>query len=311
MPQQREFTFVPASRQGSMIRLGLCGPAGSGKTWTLLEIATAMAAVTGDQIGLIDTERQSAGLYSPPFKFLHQKWQGPYEPQRLVKCLAEAAEQRVGILILDTWSRFWSATGGMLEQVDHAGGKGVSGWKTMRPVENEMVEAMLAYPGHLLVSMRVKTAFEIGKDENGKVTVQKIGLKPEQREGMEYEFTIVGDMDQDNKLTIAKTRCPELNGRTFVKPGADIAQIILTWLETVAPGRTAIDYRDAALAKDVTADAIRKLWTDSGTDGLHGAAIIDPRTGEMAMLKAFLERRGTEVAAGEKALRAAAPQAAA
>jgi hypothetical protein len=62
-----------------------------------------------------------------------------------------------------------------------------------------------------------------------------VGMAPIQRDGMEYEFTVVGDIDHDHNLVISKTRCPKLDGAVIHKPGRQIAETLLEWLNSGAP----------------------------------------------------------------------------
>ena len=91
-------------------------------------------------------------------------------------------------------------------------------------------------PIHVLVSMRVKTEWVLEKDEaTGKTKPRKIGLQPVMREGIEYEFDVCGDMDQENTLHITKSRCPELSGAVFQKPGRELANVLKEWLHSDSP----------------------------------------------------------------------------
>jgi hypothetical protein len=38
-------------------------------------------------------------------------------------------------------------------------------------------------------------------------------------------------MDIDNNAIVTKTRCPALTGKVFPRPGADVAEILATWLK--------------------------------------------------------------------------------
>ena len=72
-------------------------------------------------------------------------------------------------------------------------------------------------------------------DDKGKVTPKKIGLAPIQREGMEYEFTVFGELDLDHNLNITKSRCSAIAGKLVEKPGKQLADVLKAWLETGAP----------------------------------------------------------------------------
>jgi AAA domain len=304
-PGQYEFPFADASRSGSLIRMGISGPAGSGKTFTILDVMTVMADAIGGTVGMIDTERGSARKYAPPFRFKHMPWTGPYDMKRFTRSLAEAADQGITHLGVDSLSKFWSGAGGTLEAVDRDSGKGVAGWKNIRPIENEMWEAMLAYPGHLYVGMRVKTAYEVTRNATtGKQEVVKLGLAPEQRSGQEYEFDITGTMDQSNTLTIDKTRVIPLHGAQFSPPnlGASLAEFLVAWLNEVPPERTALDFKAAALAA-TTLDEIRALRQEAWDAQLNGAALLG-QSGELLSLDGLLVARGDEI---HGSLRQAAP----
>lgn len=274
------FTFQPATRAQAKARIALAGPSGSGKTFTALTLATAF----GGRIAVIDTERGSASKYARVngrglFTFdalnLHR-----FDPRDLPKALAAAAAKGYDTVVIDSLSKFWAGAGGMLEQVDNAakrsyGGNSFGGWKEARPMESEMIEAILGYPGHVIVTMRVKTAYEVVENERGRKEPRKIGLQPVQRDGIEYEFDLVGDMDLENTLVVSKSRCPELAGAVIRRPDAQMAHEILAWLSDGAPAMTAADYRAQALDDGATYRDLRALYTTVSQAGLLGAAVTD------------------------------------
>jgi hypothetical protein len=287
-----DFTFETATKDQAKARLALAGPSGSGKTWTALTLATRFGA----PVAVIDTERGSASKYASDFTFDRLNLTS-YDPRSLPKALAAAAQNGYQVVVIDSLSRFWSGTDGMLEQVDNAGKRGYGGnsfggWKEARPMENAMVEAMLGYPGHVIVTMRTKTAWEIGQDERGRKVPIKLGLKPEQREGIEYEFDIVGDLDSENTLTISKSRCSALSGAVIRRPDAAVADLILAWLNDGAPAVDANWFRDMALT-ETDPVALRQLWSDARQVGLSGAAVTDEH-GEATTLGELIGRKGKE-----------------
>src|SRR5690606_9215559 len=101
---------------------------------------------------------------------------------------------------------------------------------------NEMVETMLASKLHLIVTMRSKTEYVVEKDEKtGKSAPRKVGMQPVQRDGLEFEFDVVGDMDQDNTFIVSKTRCVALKGAAIREPGEELAETLRAWLSDGAP----------------------------------------------------------------------------
>jgi DNA polymerase III delta prime subunit len=292
------FVFEPATKAQAKARIALAGPSGSGKTWTALALATEL----GSSIAVIDTERGSASKYAGPFAFERLNMQR-YDPRDLPKALAAAAARGFEVIIVDSLSKFWAGQGGMLEQVDNAakrsyGNNSFGGWKEARPMETAMIEALLSYPGHVIVTMRTKTAYEIIEDDRGRKVPTKIGLKPEQRDGIEYEFDIVGDMDLENTLTVSKSRCAELSGEVIRQPGADLAKVILSWLTDGVAVLSARDYQEQALDESATYLGLRDLYKTVKAAGLLGAAVTNA-DGEPLSLEQLIISRGKEAEAAE------------
>ncbi len=49
---------------------------------------------------------------------------------------------------------------------------------------------------------------------------------------MEYEFTLVGDMDVDHKLVITKSRCDMMADKVQLKPGIEFWMPFVEWLDS-------------------------------------------------------------------------------
>jgi len=234
--------FKPATRHKLKARIALDGPAGGGKTFTGLRFATAFAQHYGGSIGVIDTEHGSSKKclgYAPdgvPFQFevcelVH------FAPTTYTAAIQEAGAAGFTVLLIDSLSHAWEGVGGALDTVDKkssgAGGK-FTAWKDVTPMHRQMVEAILAFPGHVIATMRTKMAHEMVETvENGrkKMKVEKIGLKPIQREGMEYEFDLVADLDIEHLMTVSKTRCQALDGARVLQPGAEFLAPFIRWLD--------------------------------------------------------------------------------
>jgi hypothetical protein len=288
------FEFRPATKAKAKARIALTGPSGSGKTMTALITATTL----GSNVAVIDTERGSASKYSGAKGFSFDTLEMyRHDPSDLPKALAAAAATGHDVVVVDSLSHFWFGTGGMLEQVDAAAkrsysGNTFAGWKDAAPIERAMIDALVSFPGHVIVTMRVKTEWVI----EGR-TPRKVGLKPEQRHGIEYEFDIVGDLDEQNNLIVSKSRCPELSGAVIRKPDSAFGQTILGWLNDGADAITVAQLHDAALAEDVTLDGLRDLFGKTERLGLLGAPLLDPE-GNPTTLGSLIKARGTQLRAG-------------
>lgn len=283
--------FAPAEEAQTKARIALAGPAGGGKTYTALMLATNLA----DKVAGIDSERGRMLEHKRRFKFDHIA-PARFDPRDLVRLLALAAEHGYGAVVIDSFSHYWIGTGGALEFVDQhenqRGGKFSAGWKEYRPIENRMWEALMGYPGHVIATMRVKTAYVVDQVD-GKSKPRKVGLKPEQREGVDYEFGIVGEISREHVLTITKSTCDDLIDAMIDRPGPDLAATIAEWCGHGKPIPDALEYRDRALAAQ-TFDEIRMLRDEVRQHRLLGAAVIDEH-GDDVSLDDLIVRKGNEL----------------
>jgi hypothetical protein len=124
--------------------------------------------------------------------------------------------------------------GGAMDFVDQINKRAkdqFTGWKAFRPHERKLVDPLTASPLHVIVTMRVATAYEEFEDPvTHKKKRQKVGLKPVQREGLEYEFDLVASMEDDNTLVVDKSRCPDYHGKIIEKPKAEHFRKFYEWL---------------------------------------------------------------------------------
>lgn len=222
--------FTKATKHAARLRMALIGPAGSGKTMSALKIGSHL----GQRLALIDTERGSASKYADKFGFDVCELT-TFDPRGYVQAIQEAEQAGYDVLIIDSLSHAWSGMGGVLEFVDTQAKRSQSSntfgaWREATPLHNALVDAMLGAGMHVIVTMRAKTEYVQEKDANGKTQIRKVGLQPVQRDGLEYEFDVVGDLTADNELVISKTRCEDLTGKVFAKPGKDVADVLANWL---------------------------------------------------------------------------------
>ncbi len=287
-----ENPFKPAAREAVKARIALTGPSGSGKTYTALMLATNLA----DRVAAVDTERGRMLEHQRRFKFDHFS-PDRFDPRDLTRTVALAGAAGYGALVVDSASHYWMGTGGALEFVDAhtkpGGNKFSSGWNEFRPVENAMLEALLNFPGHVIVTMRVKSAYVVEQNAKGKSEPRKVGLKPEQREGIEYEFSIVAELNQDHVMRVTKSTCEDLMDAEITKPGPDTAAIIAEWCSDGTPTPDALQYRDQALVPSMSIAELRKLHAEVKERRMLGAAIIDEH-GDDTTLGAMIVRLGNE-----------------
>lgn len=206
------------------------GPSGSGKTFTALRIAPCL----GERVALIDTEHGSAAKYADVFNFDTLSIEGDYHPKRFAEALEAAVAGGYDVVIIDGITPEWDGVGGILDlkqDMDRQKPKdSFQNWAAMTRLHDRFIEAMLATPLHLIVTMRSKMTYALGANDAGKTAVTKLGMEPIQRTGIEYNFDFIGDMGLDHVLVVQKTRCPTLDGLSMAKPGEDLGNALRDWL---------------------------------------------------------------------------------
>lgn len=223
--------FKRATKAAAKLRLGLIGPAGSGKTMTALRIAKGL----GGRIAVIDTERGSASLYHGERGLDFDVMElDSYEVERFVEAIQDAADGGYATLIIDSLSHAWAGKGGILEFVDKAGKRNQGGgnfgaWRDATPRHNGLVDAILGAPLHVICTLRSKVEYVV-ENVGGRNQVRKVGLQPVQRDGLEYEFTVVGDVTQEHDLIVTKTRAAFLKDAVIREAGEDLGKQLAAWL---------------------------------------------------------------------------------
>jgi hypothetical protein len=231
-------SFKKATRTQAKARIALAGPSGSGKTYTALLVAKEL----GTRIALIDTERGSSSKYAgeagmPEFDVVELE---SFSPERYIEAIKVAEAAGYDVLIIDSLSHAWVGKEGVLEQVDIArarsktGNAFTDGWRYASPMHNRLLDTMLQSTLDLIVTMRSKTKY-ILEDQQGRQIPKQVGMELVQRDGIEYEWDILGELDKENTLVITKSRCQALSGKRFAPPGVELGQAIKAWLHAGAP----------------------------------------------------------------------------
>lgn len=237
--------FQKAIKYDAKLRLAISGISGSGKTWTALKLATRLVEGTGKRVALVDTEHGSASKYADVFDFDVVEFEPPFSVDRFLSAITEAAVAGYGAIIIDSLSHAWSGTGGLLEEVDKAAARmknpnGFAAWKEVTPMYNSLVDGIIRSDVHVLVTMRAKSDYVI-EERDGKKTPTKVGLAAIQRDGFEYEFDVWLEMDGGNTAVVSKTRCSDIVGGVFKRPGDDLADTLRVWLNGKALPEMTLD----------------------------------------------------------------------
>lgn len=226
--------FMKAERRRAKLRLAVTGPSGSGKTTAALTIAEQLAKELRTKIAVIDSENGSASLYCDLCAFDVLELAPPYSPERYIEAIKAAESAGYGIIVIDSTTHEWSGAGGCLEINERVAkssfqGNTWSAWSVTTPRHRAFIDAMLQSPAHIIATGRSKT--ETAQDASSKKKIVRLGMKTEQRDGFEYEFTVVLDLIHDGHYaTATKDRTGIFSGDpkpVTAQTGIDL----LTWLQ--------------------------------------------------------------------------------
>ncbi|WP_201539127.1 ATP-binding protein [Psychrobacter sp. 1044] len=219
--------FTKAERKKAKLRLALAGVSGCGKTYSALRIAKGM----GGKIAVIDTENDSSSLYSSEFDFSSINL-SDHSPESYIRAMNDAAREGFDIVIIDSLSHVWTFCKAEVDKVAEKTFKGNSwaAWSKVTPRYDALIQCLIQSDVHVITTMRAKT--ETAQIEvNGRKKVVKLGMKTEMRDGIEFEFTTVIDIDHEtNGASVSKDRTHVFRGREHLVLDEGIGEALMTWL---------------------------------------------------------------------------------
>lgn len=261
---------IPAPRKAEKkrvkLKMAVQGPSGSGKTWGALALARNLWPE--GKICLIDTENESASLYADSFEFDTIPLAPPFGTDRYLACINAAIKAGYDVLIIDSITPQWDGEGGILrrkEEMDRRpGSNGYANWASFTPEHEAFKQALQQSPIHLIATMRSKQEYILVANEKGKQVPKKVGMAPIQRDQMDYEFTLVFDVEMDHKGSASKDRTGLFNEKIVDLADPATAETIMGWLtKGKEPEPGASNAPQPASTKDEDAlDADRAKWLD-------------------------------------------------
>jgi hypothetical protein len=197
--------------------------------------ALKLAFGIGGKTGIIDTENGSADLYASLGDYDVITLEKPYTVGKYREAITAFENGGYDTIIVDSLSHAWAGAGGLLDKqgqiANRPGTNSYAAWREVTPDHNALVEALLSSRCHIIVTMRVKTEYVLETNDRGKQVPRKVGLAPVQRDGVEYEFTVVMDIDIDHKAAASKDRTTLFDGwRDTITEGT--GRQLLQWLES-------------------------------------------------------------------------------
>lgn len=190
-----------AQRHQVKLRLGLSGASGFGKTYSALLLAYG---ITEDwtKIAVIDTENNSASLYSHLGNFNVVSLREPFNPERYIEAIKLCEKENQEVIIVDSISHEWNGKGGCLQLHEQLGGR-FQDWAKITPRHTGFIDAILQSKCHVITTTRRKIDYSLDMGSNGRTKVVKHGTKEITREGFEYELTVNFELVNDKHLAKA------------------------------------------------------------------------------------------------------------
>lgn len=229
--------FQKATRQAVKLKLAISGPSGSGKTLGALALAKTLA---GDgTIALIDTENGSASLYADKYGFDALNLTPPFTSARYLEAMEAATEAGYAVLVIDSLSHQWNGDGGILarkEDMDkRPGSNSYTNWATFTKEHTAFITKVLQLPIHVIATLRSKQDYVLETNDKGKQQPKKVGMAPVQREGLEYEFSTVFDVQMDHRAVASKDRTGLFGDELVDLINPATGKRLLAWLASGAP----------------------------------------------------------------------------
>ena len=160
----------------------------------------------------------------------------PFTPERYAQAIDACEKAGMEVIIIDSMSHEWDGKGGILEEKDRMSGNSFTNWGKLTPRHNSFVDRILRSSCHVVATLRAKQDYILVENEKGRQEPKKIGMKSITREGVDYEFTLVFDLDINHLATSSKDRTglfmtPEAEAVMPQKITPEIGTRILSWTQ--------------------------------------------------------------------------------
>ena len=216
-----------ASRKKAKIKMALQGPSGSGKTMSALLIAYGLCN-DWTKIAVIDTENHSADLYAHLGEYLVLPISPHFTPEKYVQALEICIQSGAEVIIIDSISHEWDGIGGILDIHNTMMGNSFTNWAKVTPRHNAFVQHILQSRVHIIATIRSKQDYVL-VEKNGKQVPEKVGLKGVTKEGLDYEFTLLLEMNQKHQAIATKDRTGLFMDKPEFVPSTDTGKLIMEW----------------------------------------------------------------------------------
>lgn len=214
-----------AERKLSKIKMAIKGGSGSGKTLSSLLLSKGLSENQFKKVIIIDTENQSADLYAHIGDYNVLSLKPPYSPEKYIEAIDKCIASKMEVIIIDSISHCWNY---LLDFHANLPGNTFSNWAKVNPRQGAFINKILQCDAHVIATLRTKQDYVLNQ-VNGKYVPEKVGLKAIQRDDLEYEFTIVFDIDSKHFAKATKDRTNLFTGSRDFQITPETGSKILHW----------------------------------------------------------------------------------
>lgn len=226
----------PSERKQAKIKMALQGASGSGKTYSSLLLAKGLVRGDLSKVAIIDTENGSADLYAHLGNYNVLSLQSPFIPENYIKAIEICEKAGMEVIILDSISHCWDE---LLDFHSKLAGNSFTNWAKVTPRQKAFVDKILQSKAHIIATMRTKQDYVLNQ-KDGKFIPEKVGLKSIQRDGMDYEFTIVFDVDIKHFAVASKDRTGLFSEKSDFIISEETGKEVLDWCNSSSPLGTSL-----------------------------------------------------------------------
>lgn len=219
-----------SERKKAKIKMALQGSAGAGKSFSALLLAQGLTDNKLEKVAVIDTENGSADLYAHLGSYNVLTLKPPYTPESYIKAIKVCEDAGMEVIILDSISHCWDE---LLDFHSKLAGNSFTNWAKVTPRQKMFVDKILQADAHVIATIRTKQDYVLNQI-NGKFVPEKVGLKAVQRDGLDYEFTLVFDVDIKHFASSSKDRTGLFMGTPDFVISAETGKDILEWCNSGA-----------------------------------------------------------------------------
>ncbi|SNB22465.1 AAA ATPase [Flavobacterium psychrophilum] len=230
-----------SERKKAKIKMALQGSAGSGKSYSSLLLAQGLTNGDFSKVAVIDSENGSADLYAHLGQYNVLSLKPPFTPENYIKAIEVCEKAGMEVIIIDSISQSWEE---LLDFHSSLAGNSFTNWAKVTPRQNAFVDKILQADAHIIATMRTKQDYVLNQ-KDGKFIPEKVGLKAVQRNDLDYEFTLVFDVDIKHFAVSSKDRTGLFFGKPEFIINSNTGKKILDWCNS---GTNLQDARDKIIA---------------------------------------------------------------